>query len=70
MKNSFVLGLRNHHYVLSAKKRTNPSLRDNDINVGELKEADLIFGKFDIQDDFTLINHILLLGKYYIYSPW
>ena len=25
MKNSFVLVLRNHHYVLSAKKRTNPS---------------------------------------------
>ena len=81
--------LRNHHYVLSAKKRTNPSsiysfpvteescefwkhvlswLRNNDINVGEFKEADLIFGKFDIQDNYTLINHILLLGKYYIYS--
>ena len=43
-------------------------LRKNDIDVGELKEADLIFGKFDIQDDFILINHILLLGKYYIYS--
>ena len=43
-------------------------LRDNDINVGKLKEADLIFGKFDTQDDSTLINHILLLGKYYIYS--
>ena len=35
---------------------------------GELKEADLIFGKFDIEDDSTLINHILLSGKYYIYS--
>ena len=43
-------------------------LRDSNIYVGELKEADLIFGKFDVQDDFTLINHILLLGKYYIYS--
>ena len=43
-------------------------LRDKNIYVGELKEADLIFGKFDVQDDFTLINHILLLGKYYIYS--
>ena len=41
-------------------------LRDNDINVGKLKEADLIFGKFDTQDDSTFI--ILLLGKYYIYS--
>ena len=43
-------------------------LRKNDIDVGELKEADLIFGKFDIKDDFTLINHILLLGNHYIYS--
>ena len=37
-------------------------LRDKEIYVGKLKEVDLI------QDDFTLINHILLLGKYYIYS--
>ena len=43
-------------------------LRDNDVEVGELSESDLIFGKFDVQDDVTLINHILLLGKYYIYS--
>ena len=43
-------------------------LQKNDREVGELQEADLIFGKFDIQDDFILINHILLLGKYYIYS--
>ena len=43
-------------------------LRDNNISVVELKEADLTFGKFDVQDDFTLLNHILLLGKYYIYS--
>ena len=43
-------------------------LRDNDVEVGELNESDLIFGKFDVQDDVTLINHILLLGKYYIYS--
>ena len=42
-------------------------LRDNDINVGELKEVDLILGKFDMEDDSTLINHILLLGKYSIY---
>ena len=44
-------------------------LWNNNINVGGLREAEFIFGKFDeIQDDFTLINHILLLGKYYIYS--
>ena len=27
----------------------------------------IIFGKFDIAKDYILINHILLLGKYYIY---
>ena len=87
MKNSFVLVLRNHHYILSAKRSTNPWstysflvtylvnfgkkilpwLQDNNINFGELKEADLIFDKFDIQDDSTFINHIPSWGKYYIY---
>ena len=43
-------------------------LRDNNIIVENLKEADIIFGKFDVGDDFLLVNHILLLGKYYIYS--
>ena len=43
-------------------------LRDNNIYVGTLTETDLIFGKFDVNEDFILINHILLLGKYYIYS--
>lgn len=33
-----------------------------------LKEWEIIFGKFDIKDNFTLINHLLLVGKYYIYS--
>ena len=37
------------------------------IVVENLKE-DIIFGKFDFEDDFLLVNHILLLGKYYIYS--
>ena len=27
----------------------------------------MIFGKFDIVEDYILINHILLLAKYYIY---
>ena len=36
--------------------------------VENLKEEDIIFGKFDVEDDFHLVNHILLLGKYYIYS--
>ena len=42
-------------------------LRDNDIIVENLKEEDIIFRKFDVGDDFLLVNHILLLGKYYIY---
>ena len=43
-------------------------LRDNNIIVENLKEADIIFGKFDVGDDCLLVNHFLLLGKYYIYS--
>ena len=43
-------------------------LRDNNIIVENLNEEDIIFGKFDVGDDFLLVNHILLLGKYYIYS--
>ena len=42
-------------------------LRDNDVHVGIINEPDIIFGKFDIVKDYILINHILLLGKYYIY---
>ena len=26
-----------------------------------------MFGKFDIDEDFIVINHILLLAKFYIY---
>ena len=43
-------------------------LRDNGIQISTLKETDLIFGKFDATDDFTLINHMLLMGKFYLYS--
>ena len=39
-------------------------LRDYKISVK--KEEDVIFGKFDIAEDFPLFNHILLLGKFYI----
>ena len=42
-------------------------LRDYNIFVDNLKE-DVIFGKFDIADDFLLFYHVLLLGKFYIYS--
>lgn len=57
------------HLLFSCKvsrefwKQVLPWLRDNDINVGELKEADLVFHKFDIEDDSTFINHILSWGK-------
>ena len=43
-------------------------LRVNNVLVGTIDESDLILGKFDIANDFILINHILLIGKYYIYS--
>ena len=43
-------------------------LKDNSIDIETLREWDIIFGKFDIKDNFTLVNHLLLLGKYYIYS--
>ena len=42
-------------------------LRDNHVHVGIINEPDIIFGKFDIVKDYILINHILLLGKCYIY---
>ena len=43
-------------------------LKGNGIYIETLKEWDIILGKFDIKDNFTLINHLLILGKYYIYS--
>ena len=43
-------------------------LRDYNVFVENIKEEDVIFGKFDIADDFFLFNHILLLVKFYIYS--
>ena len=43
-------------------------LRKNNIIVENLKEEDIIFGKFDVGDDFRPVKYILLLGKCYIYS--
>ena len=37
-------------------------LRNNDVHVGIVNEPDIIFGKFDVAEDYILINHILLLG--------
>ena len=39
---------------------------DNNSIVENLKEEDIMFGNIDVGDDFLLVNHILLLGKYYI----
>ena len=41
-------------------------LRDNYVHVETINESDVIFGKFDIVEDYILINHILLLAKYYL----
>ena len=37
-------------------------LRDYDISVDNLKEEDVIFGRFDIAEDFLLFNHIFASG--------
>ena len=29
---------------------------------------DILFGKFDLEKDFLLVNHILLLVKYFVYE--
>ena len=29
---------------------------------------DILFGKFDLEKNFLLVNHILLLAKYFIYK--
>ena len=43
-------------------------MRDHNISVDNLEEEDVIFGKFDIAEDFLLFNHILPVGKFYIHS--
>ena len=37
-------------------------LHDYNISVDNLKEEDVIFGRFDIADDFLLFNHIFASG--------
>ena len=39
-------------------------LRHYGPHVGTINESDVIFGKFDIVEDYILINHILWIGKY------
>ena len=33
-----------------------------------LADLDILFGKFDLDKDFFLVNHIILLAKYFIYK--
>ena len=54
-------------YLLSFGSMSCPWVRDNSVHVETINESDVIFGKFDIVEDYILINHILLLAKYYIY---
>ena len=42
-------------------------LKDNNIIIESLNEVGLFLGNFEKMEDFFIINHILLLGKYYIY---
>ena len=42
-------------------------LKDNNIIIESLNEIGLLLGNFEKTEDFFIINHILLLGKYYIY---
>ena len=42
-------------------------LKDNDIVIEPFTEIGLFLGFFEETEDFFIINHVLLLGKYYIY---
>jgi len=43
-------------------------LKDNNIVIESFTEISLFLGSFEETEDFFLINHVLLLGKYYIYE--
>jgi len=42
-------------------------LKDNNIVIESFTEISLFLGFFEETEDFFIINHVLLLGKYYIY---
>ena len=42
-------------------------LKDNNIGTESFTETSLFLGFFEETEDFFIINHVLLLGKYYIY---
>jgi len=42
-------------------------LKDNDIVIDPFTEIGLLLGFFEEMEDLFIINHVLPLGKYYIY---
>ena len=42
-------------------------LKDNNIVIESFNEIGLFLGIFEETEDFFKINHVLLLGKYYVY---
>ena len=42
-------------------------VRENNIVIESFSEIGLFLGIFEESEDFLLINHVMLLGKYYIY---
>ena len=42
-------------------------LKENNIVIDSSNEIGLFLGIFEESEDFLLINHVTLLGKYYIY---
>ena len=43
-------------------------LKENNIVIDSSNEIGLFLGIFEESEDFLLINHVTLLGKYYIYA--
>ena len=42
-------------------------LKENNMVIESFNEIDLFLGIFEETEDFLIINHVMLLGKYYIY---
>ena len=42
-------------------------LKENNIVIESFHAIGLFFGIFEEMEDFLVINHVMLLGKYYIY---
>lgn len=57
------------HFVVSSEfwKEVLSWLKGNNIVIESFNEIGLFLGIFEESEDFFLINHVMLLGKYYIY---